>query len=902
MKKITLLLLALIAMNAGAVQYISGKLVFDLNSTNHTATVLAFRTDLTAADKANVNIPLYVTYNNEQYNVVSIHDYAFVNETDVKKITITKNVQHIAPATFVNGASSLEAINVDASNTAYSSVDGILYNKNQTMLYRCPEAFSGANADGTIAYNYLPKTVKTIGQNAFYQCAKLSSIRIRYGVESVGQGAFFGSAVKTLLIPSSVTSVGAGAFKECRNLSFFYFNLATPPAISDDMFELSSRMMTIYVPAESVDAYKAANVWKDYSNAIKQGAYDFEAYYGFAVYGGWTAPKAEYKSEFTIISNKPETINGKEYAGRVRVTNVSSYSNNNFTRNDSVCFNMGDDVNEYVGGPLYAVTSIGSRAFEANNFNFKLYLGANVDTIRPNAFKGTSHMDKLVFNRGLKYIGESAFDGCHIPHDIILPYGIERMEGACFAGNDMQRILVPSSIKSLGGAFIDRCSSLKEIYLNRKSFATTDNQWQFNNVPADCKLYVPAGAEDAYKANDKWKKFDISAGAFDFARGNDWFSSLYRVTITGETETLYTDVPNCAGYGKYVYHPNHAQVSDTEFIGAKYETLGDKSYIIGEIGEKCLVNCKQIKKIDLQNMKYLLTIKPFAFAGTGITEMEVPKTVSTIGEGTWNYCENLSELCILRSFPSIGGQFFRDNADDFTCYVKWTNVAHFQSEAMTWTSSSLPLPINRINAWVEYGDNYGDVQAISVNHPVDWKASALDAWVVTDYDANAHKAMLNKTEYTSDNQGVILTDIEKNHRYLLKRPQVPFTEKKNLLVGAATQSVDVYEQNVGYYFDNKEICFRRPTSHLFTDNCAPYLKLTSEQAGNTDKITIVFGDVALKGDVNGDGVVDITDANILINVTLGKDSASKYAGADVTGDGVVDIADVNAVLNIILGK
>ncbi|MCQ2289262.1 MAG: leucine-rich repeat protein, partial [Muribaculaceae bacterium] len=58
----------------------------------------------------------------------------------------------------------------------------------------------------------------------------------------------------------------------------------------------------------------------------------------------------------------------------------------------------------------------------------------------------------------------------------------------------------------------------------------------------------------------------------------------------------------------------------------------------------------------------------------------------------------------------------------------------------------------------------------------------------------------------------------------------------------------------------------------------------------------------IKGDVNGDEVVDITDANILINIVLGKDTASKYSGADVTGDGSVDISDVNTALNIILGK
>ena len=57
------------------------------------------------------------------------------------------------------------------------------------------------------------------------------------------------------------------------------------------------------------------------------------------------------------------------------------------------------------------------------------------------------------------------------------------------------------------------------------------------------------------------------------------------------------------------------------------------------------------------------------------------------------------------------------------------------------------------------------------------------------------------------------------------------------------------------------------------------------------------------GDVNGDGIVDVSDVNIIINIMLGKDTASKYNGrADVTGDGSVDVSDINTCLNIILGS
>lgn len=69
------------------------------------------------------------------------------------------------------------------------------------------------------------------------------------------------------------------------------------------------------------------------------------------------------------------------------------------------------------------------------------------------------------------------------------------------------------------------------------------------------------------------------------------------------------------------------------------------------------------------------------------------------------------------------------------------------------------------------------------------------------------------------------------------------------------------------------------------------------------QIVFAKGTGAKKGDVNGDGVADVTDANILINIILGNDEAGKYDGrADVNGDGIVDVSDANALINVILNS
>lgn len=82
--------------------------------------------------------------------------------------------------------------------------------------------------------------------------------------------------------------------------------------------------------------------------------------------------------------------------------------------------------------------------------------------------------------------------------------------------------------------------------------------------------------------------------------------------------------------------------------------------------------------------------------------------------------------------------------------------------------------------------------------------------------------------------------------------------------------------------------------------------ITDIVKNNDGSVTLKFmytAPPALPGDVDGNGEVDITDLNIVLNIILGKDSADNYDGrADVTGDDEVDISDANATVNKILGK
>lgn len=115
----------------------------------------------------------------------------------------------------------------------------------------------------------IPNGVTSIGSSAFYHCSSLTSVTIPNSVTSIGQSAFDTCTHLTSIeIPSSVTSIGAYAFQRCEYLASITVKAATPPTIGVDIL-YSHYQFVIYVPAESVDAYKAATNWSTYADKIQ---------------------------------------------------------------------------------------------------------------------------------------------------------------------------------------------------------------------------------------------------------------------------------------------------------------------------------------------------------------------------------------------------------------------------------------------------------------------------------------------------------------------------------------------------------------------------------------------------------------------------------------------------------
>jgi hypothetical protein len=107
---------------------------------------------------------------------------------------------------------SLHAIEVDPYNQDYASIGGVLYDKYTTHLIRCPGGKAGAFQ--------LPEGVSSIGINAFSHCHSLTSIIMSEGVTSIGIAAFFDCpSLVSVTIPGSMTKVPMWAFYGCTGLT-----------------------------------------------------------------------------------------------------------------------------------------------------------------------------------------------------------------------------------------------------------------------------------------------------------------------------------------------------------------------------------------------------------------------------------------------------------------------------------------------------------------------------------------------------------------------------------------------------------------------------------------------------------------------------------------------------------
>lgn len=187
-------------------------------------------TDIGDCTDTDIVIPYY----HEHLPVTRIGENAFYGCSELKSITVGSNITSICYGDAFRHCGGLTDIFVNENNEFYSSIDGVLYSKDQRLLCypagKTQTSYTIPNGVQTIACAafsdcvnlteiFIPNSIMEIEAYAFEYCAALQSVTIPECVTKIGDWAFFDcSGLTEIVIPNGVTEIGSYAFAKCTAL------------------------------------------------------------------------------------------------------------------------------------------------------------------------------------------------------------------------------------------------------------------------------------------------------------------------------------------------------------------------------------------------------------------------------------------------------------------------------------------------------------------------------------------------------------------------------------------------------------------------------------------------------------------------------------------------------------
>ena len=425
---------------------------------------------------------------------------AFNNCPKLKKLTIGKGITYW----YHMFATGLEEINVAEGNTAFTSVDGILYDKEKTTLVFCPAA-------RTKEINF-PATVTTISDYAFSNC-QITSIMIPEGVTKMKFCCFNNcESLTSVTLPSSLVNIAENAFNNI-NLKDLTVRSKTPLALSGKSVfgALNLSKVNLWVPYGSESAYKSADVWKEFgaiatkTARIKTGGfyyiidndtktatltwdkYDSENNYS-SVSGTRTVPvyasyndidylvtgiadsafyRAQYIEEINI-GKGVQTIGDFAFASCPKLHTIGmsdpDVMDPNLREIGREAFNNSPLLANINNIP-YSVTRIGQNAFnntaiykdEANWEDGVLYLYNCLIKAKPGKMTGS-----YTIKPGTRVITEGAFVGCSDLTEVTIPNSVTIVPALAFAScSALEKVNLPSKLNVIGDFAFSGCTHVK---------------------------------------------------------------------------------------------------------------------------------------------------------------------------------------------------------------------------------------------------------------------------------------------------------------------------------------------------------------------------------------------------------------------------------------------------------
>lgn len=514
--------------------------------------------------------------------------------------------------------------------------------------------------------------------------------------------------------------------------------------------------------------------------------------------------------------------------------------------------------------------------------------------------------------------------------DLVIPDGITEIKPYAFGNcSFLQSVYIPSSVESIGKDAFCCLERVKKIHIgDLASWCMIDFATMGSNP-----LYGLYYRYETWRKETGWTGVEYDGTVIiDEYTNKDLYLQGEKITDLiipeGVTQVKpYAFVTN-SGFNSVVIPRSVTSIGTNAFLALiMYTYWGGAEYYSGGIKELVwsAKSCNSTGNMFTESIESLIigneveTLPQNLVGGSKITSLSLPSSVRQIGDNAFQNCTELRSIYAQPNVaPSCLGDPFR--------YLQKGNIAlHTTSDAMVsyfnapvWKGfynlqgdliAATQLTLDKTTANVKRQSTL-QLQATltpsNASTPVTWRSSDPSIATVNDVgqvtgvkdgetDIIATCFNLRAVCHVVVADQLIVVTLNKHQ--LEMNPNEIATLIPSISGGTATL---VATSN------NEQVAMARISGNLIQvlaispGEAVITVKTASGVCQPDSCKVIVKGNDALPGDVNNDGVVDIADVNMVINMMLGKTDPT--ATGDVNGDGQVDISDVNAVINSMLGK
>ena len=490
----------------------------------------------------------------------------------IKTLTLSDNIQTIGREAFsynqftdVKIPASISAI-TEGMFSNCKSLKNVEFNDHITSIDK--EAFFGTG----IRMLDIPTPVASIGERAFANSG-IVGVTFPETLTSIGARAFENTAMVSYEIPNSVTSIGENAFGNlhylkmgtgfndftihfCDGIEVLEMVSATPPSLTADRLGFTPNM--VLVPEGAGAAYRDNNRWKDYNIVARN-----------------SNKAVVYLNESGTLASEIRTQTGIMPGAVTNLTIEGAALNN-------------DD--------FAIIRSNMPACYEVD------MSGVANTTIPTGVFNGKTGLLYISLPRGLKTIGDNAFENCYTA-TFTIPETVETIGSKAFANCQSMdnELKFANTLKSIGSNAFNGCRSLRSIDLS----ALEDISWGGNND------------------DDYWWGYDESQGIFG----------------------------NCYALSEVKFPSKLSSIPSYMFSGSNLETLVIPASTT--IGNRAFSNCSNLKQVAFEPGFNGLGNNAFENC-TGLYAVVMPESVTKIGSETFRGCSALQNIILPESLKEIG--------------------------------------------------------------------------------------------------------------------------------------------------------------------------------------------------------------------------------------------------------